>query len=85
MTPELQKYYEDYEDLFFRDGWKTLKEELQGQLEIISDVSAVTSAEDLWYRKGQIQVLNYIINLEAFMEQGKQNAEESDLDDYDIS
>ena len=33
MTPDVQKYYEDYFELFSTDGWKQLMQDVEGNKE----------------------------------------------------
>lgn len=68
MTTELEAYYNSYFDLFRTDGWKQLIEDLKQNAEAISSVEATKDANDLYLRKGQLNVLAHIINLESVIE-----------------
>ena len=65
MDQETQQYYDNYFTLFSTDGWKQLIEELQQNALVINSVEATKDANDLYMRKGQINVLAYILNLES--------------------
>ena len=65
LDPETQQYYDNYFNLFQTDGWKQLIEELQQNALVINSVEATKDANDLYMRKGQINVLAYILNLES--------------------
>ena len=65
LDPETQQYYDNYFNLFQTDGWKQLTEELQQNALVINSVEAAKDANDLYMRKGQINVLAYILNLES--------------------
>jgi hypothetical protein len=65
LDPETQQYYDNYFNLFQTDGWKQLTEELQQNALVINSVEATRDANDLYMRKGQINVLAYILNLES--------------------
>ena len=65
LDPETQQYYDNYFNLFQTDGWKQLTEELQQNALVINSVEATKDANDLYMRKGQINVLAYILNLES--------------------
>lgn len=61
MTPELQRYYENQFDLMYRDGWKDLIEDLQKLKDSINSLSLVTDANDLYFRKGQLDILELLL------------------------
>ena len=65
MEKETEIYYNKYFDLFQTDGWKQLIEELEENALVINSVEATKDANDLYMRKGQINVLAYILNLES--------------------
>ena len=65
MEKETEIYYNKYFDLFQTDGWKQLIEELEQNALVINSVEATKDANDLYMRKGQINVLAYILNLES--------------------
>lgn len=64
MDKELEKYCEDYFDLFRTEGFKTLLKELEDQAERIDSVEYTKDSNDLYFRKGQLNVLSFILNLE---------------------
>lgn len=63
MTQEEQKYLEDLNDMQLTAGWKTLIEELKANAEAINSVTHTKDEADLYFRKGQLNVINSIINL----------------------
>lgn len=65
VDQETQQYYDNYFTLFSTDGWKQLTEELRQNALVINSVEATKDANDLYMRKGQINVLAYILNLES--------------------
>jgi len=65
MDQDTQKYYECYFDLFNNPGWKQLIEELQQNALVINSVEATKDENDLFVRKGQLNVLAYLINFET--------------------
>jgi hypothetical protein len=65
LDPETQQYYDNYFNLFQTNGWKQLTEELQQNALVINSVEATKDTNDLYMRKGQINVLAYILNLES--------------------
>jgi hypothetical protein len=64
MEPELEKYYNNYFDLFRTDGWKQINEELKQNAITINSVEATKDVNDMYFRKGQLNVLAHLINFE---------------------
>ena len=64
MNQETQKYYDNYFSLFMTDGWKQLTEDFSGNVANINSVESTKDAEDLQFRKGQLNILAYLLNLE---------------------
>lgn len=78
MEQSLSQYYEEQFSLFSQQGWKDLTEDLQKLRDSIDDLSAVKDSNDLWYRKGQLDILDLIINRKKMCEkvfEELQNAE----------
>ena len=65
LDQETEQYYNKYFDLFNTDGWKQLIEELQQNALLINSVEATKDQNDLYVRKGQLNVLAYILNFET--------------------
>ena len=65
LDKETEQYYNKYFDLFRTDGWKQLIEELQQNALVINSVEATKDENDLYVRKGQLNVLAYILNFET--------------------
>lgn len=58
----LQDYYDAVGDMFRSQGWKFLLEDLDELEKPIVDIMNVTSAEDLRYRQGQIDIIRWLRN-----------------------
>jgi hypothetical protein len=78
MDQETQQYYDKYFNLFQTDGWKQLIEELQQNALVINSVEATKDQNDLYVRKGQLNVLAYILSFENTI---NNNYEELTADD----
>lgn len=63
MTDE--QYYNAMIDMFSTDGWKFLIDELQTNLSQINSVDATKDVDDLFFRKGQLNILSFLLNLES--------------------
>jgi hypothetical protein len=64
LDQQTEQYYNKYFDLFRSEGWKQLIEELQQNALVINSVEATKDENDLYVRKGQLNVLAYILNFE---------------------
>lgn len=68
MDKDTQQYFDRYFDLFASEGWKQFIEDMEGNRELMSDLMTVKDANDLFYRKGQVDVLNRIVNFQDSIE-----------------
>ena len=71
---ELEKYYRSFEEMFRSDGWKNLLQDLQGSANTVNSVEACKDDKDLYFRKGQLNVLAHLLNMETIV---KTNYEEA--------
>ena len=65
IEKEVEEFYNKYFDLFGNDGWKQLIEELTQNAAAINSVEATKDGNDLYTRKGQLNVLAYMLNFES--------------------
>jgi hypothetical protein len=65
MDKATEKYYDDLQGMFMTDGWKELMKELSANALQINSVEATKDNEDLYFRKGQLNILSFILNLES--------------------
>ena len=75
MTPELEAYFDNYNQLFNNEGFKQLKEELSNNAQRLADIQSVKDLEELFYRKGQVAAFATVINLEATIAAAREQAE----------
>ena len=82
MNQELQTYYNNYFNLFLTDGWKQLVEDFGANAAQINSVEATKDSEDLHFRKGQLNVLGHLVNMETIIstnyEEASKEPEEND-------
>lgn len=74
MERETQEYYDKYFTLFGSDGWKQLVDELSNNAAQINSVEATKDTNDLYFRKGQLNVLAYILNMQSIVETNYEEA-----------
>ena len=68
MDKELQDYYDNYFDLFASKGWKQFIEDMTSNKEVLSDMMTVKDADELFFRKGQLHVLNTMLKFKETIE-----------------
>jgi len=65
MDKETEKYCNDLQDTFMTEGWKELMKELSANALQINSVEATRDNEDMFFRKGQLNILSFMLNLES--------------------
>ena len=79
MTPELQKYYEDRFDMFSRQGWLDLMEDVDVMLEAMNNVSTIADEKSLQFRKGEISILTWLKTLKGVSERAYEDLNEKNV------
>ena len=64
MDQETQQYYDAYFSLFITDGWKQLVQDFGNNALQINSIEAAKDADDMFFRKGQLNILAHLINME---------------------
>jgi len=60
--------------MFTTDGWKSLLEELENNAKIINSVLSTKDDLDLQFRKGQLNIIGSILNLEETVRNNEEAA-----------
>jgi hypothetical protein len=60
LEPELEKYYNNYLDLFMTEGWTQFEEDTNNIIESIKLLN-LEDAKALHKAQGQLQILNWVI------------------------
>ena len=69
MAPDLQKYYEEQFSMMATQGLADLVEDFLKLKASINDVTLTTDTQDLFYRKGQLDILDLILKRKETAEQ----------------
>ena len=69
MTPELEKYYETYFDLFTTNGWKQFIEDISNSSQHFN-IRTVKDEGDLKFMQGQLLILDQLVNWEVSVKNG---------------
>ena len=84
MTPELETYFNNYNELFNSEGFKQLVQELSNNATQLADIQTVKNVEDLFFRKGQVAAFATVINLQGTIEAAREQAEADQEDPVDV-
>lgn len=68
MDKELAKYYEEMFSMMATKGWALLLEDFQKLKASLNDLSTVADTQDLHFRKGQLDILNLVIQRKEMCE-----------------
>jgi hypothetical protein len=78
MTPELQKYYEYRFEMMSAQGWKDLVDDLEKLKTQYENIRNCDSS-NLDFRKGQVDILDYIIGLKELSERAFEELNEENI------
>jgi hypothetical protein len=84
MTPELEEYFNNYNELFNHAGFKQLIDELAKNAQQLADIQTVKDEEELFFRKGQVAAFATVINLEGTITAARDQAEAEDEEPLDV-
>jgi len=68
MAPDLQKYYEETFNTMSTKGWDFLIEDFEEIKASLNDLSTVTDTQSLYFRKGQLDILELVLGRKAVCE-----------------
>lgn len=69
MDKETEQYYDDLLEMFNSDAWKTFNGDISSMYEsLLGSSPTACDTNDQWqFRRGQLEILNYINNYEVLM------------------
>lgn len=68
MDKELAKFYEEAFSMMATVGWQDLMEDLNKVKTNYNDLSTVADTQELYFRKGQLDILNWLLGLKSSYE-----------------
>ena len=63
MTPELQAYYENRFSMMSTQGWQDLVDDATQMFKAVNNIAPVDNEATLFYRKGQLDILQWLLSL----------------------
>ncbi len=68
MDKELAKFYEEAFSMMATVGWQDLMDDLNKVKTNYNDLSTVADTQELYFRKGQLDILNWLLGLKSSYE-----------------
>lgn len=69
MNKELLDYYENRFDMMTTKGWQDFIEDVQAMFDSHNQIGTVDTFEEFHKRKGQVDILQWILSLKSVSEQ----------------
>lgn len=57
------RHYEQIQEMLLTEGWKNVEKELTTLTDAIEGIESVKDANELYYKKGQLNIARLILNL----------------------
>jgi hypothetical protein len=67
---ELEGYFQALFAMYPTDGWRVLSEDMARLAQIYNRVDDVEDEQELWFRKGQLNIINQVLTHQARSEAG---------------
>lgn len=78
MDQELQKYYEERFTTMATQGWRDFIEDVETFYENYNKVNTIETFEEFHKRKGQLDILQWILSLKDVSEQTYEELQQED-------
>jgi hypothetical protein len=78
LDRELQDYYEERFSTMSSKGWKDLIEDVENMYEATNQISSTDNFEGFHKRKGQLDILQWILSLQQVSEQAYEELQNAD-------
>lgn len=75
------KHYEQIQEMLLTDGWKNVEKEMTVLTDAIEGIESVKDANELYYKKGQLNIARLILNLPHTVDAALEVLKEESQDD----
>lgn len=79
MTPEIKQYYEERFSTMATIGWRDFLDDLKALKAPLEDISTIKSVDMLYFRQGQLDIINWVLGLRDISEQTYEELNEKNL------
>ena len=76
MTPELQRFYDNAFSMMATEGWQDFMEDIKKIADSYDKLSSVTETHPLDFRRGQMDILNWMLGLRTAYERAYDELEQ---------
>jgi hypothetical protein len=80
MKKELERYYENRFSMMATTGWQDLMEDAQQLFDSLNQVLPIQNETDLQLKRGQLDILNWLLNLKPASEAAFEQLMSGDTD-----
>jgi len=80
MDKKLQSYYENRFSMMATSGWQDLMEDAQQLFDSLNQVMPIQNETDLHLKRGQLDILNWLLNLKPASEAAFEQLMSGDTD-----
>jgi len=80
MDKKLQSYYENRFSMMATSGWQDLMEDAQQLFNSLNQVMPIQNETDLQLKRGQLDILNWLLNLKPASEAAFEQLMSGDTD-----
>ena len=78
MDKELERFYEDAFSMMSTKGWKDLMEDIERVKNSYDKLSSVTETHPLDFRRGQLDILEWLYGLKGLYEKAYEELQEQE-------
>jgi len=75
---QLQKYYEERNNMFSTQGWKDFVEDVETLRKPLFNIKSVKTQDDLQFRKGQIDIIDWVLGLKEMSDKAYKDLQEAE-------
>ena len=68
MDEALKRYYENRMSMMSEEAWTDLMEDVQNMFNATNDVSAIQDEKTLHFRRGELSIMRWLLNLKGMSE-----------------
>ncbi len=79
MDKALQDYYENRFEMMSSTGWKDLIEDATEMLNEYGNINNLNNESDLFFRKGQVDILTWLVSLKDVSERAWEELNEENV------
>jgi hypothetical protein len=80
MDEKLKKYYEARWEMMATEGWQDLMEDAQTMFDSLNQVLPIQNETELQLKRGQLDILNWLLNLKPASEAAFEQLMSGDTD-----